>query len=153
MTHDLRAVAEARHNLHEGKASSRPLSEDYELVGLAGEDALADFCGGEVDITPRPNGDGGTDCHIALFFTVDVKTARKAFNLLVEVGKVKADIYVLASYENGTARLLGWEWGRVVASIPPVDIGGFGIMSHAIPLSKLRPMSELKVRLTRRVRP
>lgn len=150
---DLRATAEARTSLHQGKASQRQLSEEYELIGLAGEDALAEFCGGEVDITPRPNGDGGTDCHIALFFTVDVKTSRRGIDLLVEAGKVRADIYVAAKYENGRARLLGWEWGKVVAQVPPYDVCGRGVISHCIPLSKLRPMSELKVRLTRRVQP
>ncbi len=153
MTHDLRAVAEARHNLHNGKASSRPLTSDYQLVGIAGEQALAEFCGGEVDVTSRPGGDGGIDCHIALWFSVDVKTSKKGLGLLVEAGKVRADIYVLAHYHEAseTATLLGWEWGKVIKQIPPKDWGGHGIISHSIPRNELRPMDELKVRITRRV--
>jgi mannose/fructose/N-acetylgalactosamine-specific phosphotransferase system component IIB len=44
-----------------------------------------------------------------LRFTVDVKTACKAFNLILEVGKVTADIYVLAEFnwEGERARLVG----------------------------------------------
>ncbi len=44
-----------------------------------------------------------------LRFTVDVKTACKAFNLILEVGRVTADIYVLAEFnwEGERARLVG----------------------------------------------
>lgn len=149
-------VAEARHELHKNHASSRPLSKDYELVGLAGEVAMAAFAGTAVDMSLRPGGDAGKDVRIHLhtkqgprWFVVDVKTARKPFNILVEEGKVKSDIYVIARYieETSTAELIAWQWGSVLKRIPARDVGGFGIISHAQPTRLARQMSELKERL------
>lgn len=84
-------VARRRETLHMGHSSSRPLSQDYELVGLAGELAFAEEFGYQVDTSDRPGGDGRVDFHTPAG-TVDVKTARKALNLLREQGKPHADL-------------------------------------------------------------
>ena len=38
MTNDLRKIAADRERLHKNHASSRPLSKDYEYIGLKGEE-------------------------------------------------------------------------------------------------------------------
>jgi hypothetical protein len=148
----LRAEAMARHELHQSHPSHRPLSEDYELIGLCGEAALAQMFGLSVDMVRRPGGDGGVDNVLRLRtatgpqeFKVDVKTARKPNNLIVEVGKLKpATIYVLAGYAPlaGKATLLGWEWGRVLHKAPSKDFG-YGVINHYIPRVRLRALAEL----------
>ncbi|MGA0841019.1 MAG: hypothetical protein ACO3P1_14115 [Pseudomonadales bacterium] len=143
-----RALANQRHELHKDHASSRPLSEDYEHVGLAGELALSQLTGLSPDLTLRPGGDGGTDAHILIAYTVNVHAARKPYNLLHEQGSATADILVLAAYSDktGEATLVGWEWGAKVLAAPVKDFG-YGILNHYIPAKNLRPISELKDRV------
>ena len=144
--------AEQRRILHLGSPSSRPLSRDYEVVGWAGECAFGRAIGQKPDATPRPSGDKGIDFTVACrvrdgvrSFTVDVKTARKPHNLLVEVGKVHASIYVLDRFiAPEQADLLGWEWAALVRPAPTgVFYPSNPIPSHYIPAGRLRPMAEL----------
>lgn len=143
--------AARRERLHANHASSRPWSEGYEKVGLAGEFEFGRFCGQMPDLQERAGGDKGVDFRVLLQFTVDVKTARKAYHLSHESGKPLADIYVLAEYddETGQARLVGWEWGRNLLRAPLKDLGNNGVLGHCIHRSKLRPMSELNEHLFR----
>jgi hypothetical protein len=144
-------AAEERQALHSGHASSRPLSEDYERVGLDGEAEFARTYHLPLDLERRPGGDKGIDFVVPLRFTVDVKTARKADYLICEQGKVCADIYVLAEYvDSKAAVLLGWEWGATLARAPVRDFG-YGIISHYIPRCALKKMPEFAARLMRLV--
>lgn len=121
------------------------MSKNYEEVGLLGEWEFAKFCG----LMPRtePGGDGGYDFELPVVFTVDVKTARRSDRLLVEAGKVKADIYVLAWYmddeDGGECALIGWTSAAVVKAQEPRD-SGRGIINHVVEADKLRPMAELE---------
>jgi hypothetical protein len=144
----LREEADARHNAHKDHASSRPLSDNYELVGLLGESKFGEICNQMPDLKRRLEGDSGIDFVVPLKFSVDVKTARNAFNLIHEQGKKFADIYVLASFKDSEedAELLGWEWGAVLKNAPVKDFG-YGIMNHYIPADKLKPISELQERM------
>jgi hypothetical protein len=146
----IHSLATRRAAIHDGHNSSRPLSEGYEDVGMAGEFAFGHFCGLMPDIGERPDGDGGVDFVVPLLFTVDVKTARKAFNLIHEHGKPFADLFVLAEYFDGTrsASLVGWEYGKRLAAAPVRDFG-YGVLNHYIPREELRPMDELAARLRR----
>lgn len=146
----IQALAGRRAELHAGQASSRPLSENYEDVGIAGEFAFGQFCGLMPDLDERPDGDGGVDFVLPLLFTVDVKTARKAHNLIHEQGKPFADVFVLAEYFDATrnARLVGWEYGRKLAAAPVRDFG-YGVLNHYIARSELRPMDELAARIAK----
>lgn len=146
----LASEAAARVRLHEGQASNRPLSEDFEFVGLVGEVEFARAYRQPLDLQFRRGGDNGIDFIVPLAFTLDVKCARNAFNLLVEQGKVEADIYVLAQYSDVARRadLLGWEYGATIARAPFKDFG-FGIVNHYIPRGALRPMAELGRRIMR----
>jgi len=142
--------AAAREALHAGHASSRPLSEGYERVGLAGEFAFGRFCGQMPDLSERPAGDKGVDFVVPLLYTVDVKTARKAHNLIHEASKpLAADIYVLAEYgEDDEATLVGWAWRKQLAAAPVRDFG-HGIENRYIARENLRSMEELGPRVWR----
>lgn len=146
----IESIALDREQLHATTPSSRPLSDGYESVGLHGEFAFGTFSGQMPDITERPKGDAGVDFVVPILFTVDVKTARKAFNLIHETGKPFADIYVLAEYDDHTssAKLIGWEFGSRLASSPTRDFG-YGILNHYIPRDSLRSMASLGQRIWR----
>ena len=70
-------LASRRDALHADHDSCRPLSPDYELVGLLGEFAFGRRLGLPVDVSVRPSGDGGIDFKLPCGQTVDVKTSRK----------------------------------------------------------------------------
>jgi hypothetical protein len=148
----LKQEAAARHTLHADHVSHRPLSEGYEDVGLIGEAEFARVSGLPLDLKRRPGGDGRVDFVVPLRATVDIKTARRAFNLIEEEGKATCDIYVLAEYSDDTSRatLLGWEKGSVLARAPVRDFG-HGILNHHIPRDRLRPIEDLLRRIMRLV--
>lgn len=149
---NLETLAQDRERIHLNHASSRPLSEGYEKVGISGELALAKFVGREPDLSLRPGGDGGKDQAVRLLIngkrqlvTVDVKAARKPGNLIVEQGKVDAQVYILGRYDDETeeTHLLGWATGVEMKNAPTRDFG-YGVVNHYIPRAKIRPMDRLK---------
>jgi hypothetical protein len=149
MEQNILKIAEQRSNTHVGHASQRVLSEDYNIVGVSGEFAFGNKFNLKVDDSIKPSGDKGVDFVIDLTvgeeqrsFTVDVKTARLPYNLLLEVGKPVVDIYVLADYNNGDSMLLGWEWGIKLSQASSKDFG-YGVINHYISALDLRPMDEL----------
>lgn len=145
----LATEAAKRAALHASHASSRPLSDGYEEIGLRGEVAFGQFCGQCPDFTKRPGGDGGVDFVVPLLYTVDVKSARKANYLIHEAGKeMPADIYVLSEVIDGQASLVGWEWKSRLERAPARDFG-HGIVNHHIAREQLRPMRELGERVWR----
>jgi hypothetical protein len=144
----LQNEADSRHEAHKNHASSRPLSEGYELIGLLGEAKFGQLTGLMPDLERKLSGDNGIDFIIPLKFSVDVKTARKPKHLIQERGKISADIYVLAGYDETTkrVRLLGWEWGAELKRAPVKDFG-YGIFNHYIPVDQLKPMEKLTKRI------
>ena len=146
----LAQIATDRHDLHKDHASSRPLSINYEGVGISGEVAFSAFSGIACDLSERPSGDKGIDFIVPLLFSIDVKTARIPNHLIHEKGKDFVDIYVLAEYvaDGKPANLIGWEYGIKLKNAPFKDFG-YGIINHYIHRSKLRPMADLKTRLLR----
>lgn len=141
---DLMQIAERRMRLHRDHKTNRPLSEMYEFIGLVGEYEFAFQFFFQMDTVLRPGGDGHVDFNTPVG-TIDVKTARKAYNLIVEVGKPIADIVVLASFDDTTKRaiLLGWEYGRKILQCPVRDFG-YGVMNHYLPAMQLRSIAELQ---------
>jgi hypothetical protein len=144
--------AQRRHESHINHPTHRPLSPDNHLVGLRGEEAWSREFGGQVDLTPRPSGDGGRDfiVRLSVEFKVDIKCFRNPVNLIVEVGRVKkGTIYVLAGYDDTTdkACLLGWAWGLEMLMAPHRDFGR-GVVNHYISRDKLRSMRELRKRIS-----
>lgn len=144
----------AKRNAHfVNKATNRPLGRNYEETGMWGEWEFGKWSG----LMPRleAGGDGGYDFLLPVRLRVDVKASRRGDALLVEVGKVKADVYVLVKVEESeecqtqtatttpTVKLLGWMWGMDLLSIPPKDTGK-GVVNHKVLAKDLRPMEELK---------
>ncbi len=150
---EIQIEAIARHELHKNHKSSRPLSKDYELVGLRGEEVFAKTFGLQVDLTRKINGDNGIDNILCLNnkdYVVDIKCARKPYNLIVEQGKVDPQtIYILAKYydEFDVAELLGWQAGILILQAPVKDFG-YGIRNHYIKRDNLRSIDELTKRHT-----
>lgn len=149
----LQREAERREQAHASDPDSRPLSKDYELIGLIGEAEFARTYRQPLDLSGRSRGDGGIDFMVPLAYTVDVKTFRNPLHLIEKQGRIVADIYVLADYSDKTrkATLLKWEWGRVLRQAPVRDFG-HGILNHYIACERLRPMSELTHRIMRLIR-
>lgn len=140
-------IAKIREGGKTGFNSHRPLSTDYEVIGVMGEMAFSEFSTMPVDESRKINGDKGTDFTLAL--KIDVKTARQPHHLIVEEGKVISDIYVLAKADptySADVELLGWMWGYKVKKAPVDDGRRFknGIRNHFIPVEGLYPMELLK---------
>ena len=142
MDSNLLRIAEQRTNTHVGHASQRILSEDYNLIGVCGENEFANLFDLDIDDSVKPSGDKGIDFVLALNFSIDVKTAKLPYNLLLEVGKPVVDIYVLADYNEGDTFLIGWEWGKILSQAPTKDFG-YGVINHYIPVEELLSMNEL----------
>ncbi len=142
------AEAAARQQSHSAHSSQRPLSNGYDVVGLAGEFEFGRMFGLMPDLTAKAGGDSGVDFLLPLKFAVDVKTFRKAKNLIHEQKKKFADVFVLAEYDDVTSRaqLLGWEWGARLKAAPIKDFG-YGVLNHHISANELRPMAELLSRV------
>lgn len=131
---------------------SRPLAPDSQLTGVSGEHLFAREFGLEPNrFHDGPGGDGGIDYWLELrtptgvrLCSVDVKSRHhpNPRAMLVEVGKVKADIYVLASVDEhlGNA-LLGWATRAEVLAAPVVVLNN--ITNHELARSKLHLMSKL----------
>lgn len=156
MNDELKNEAVARSTRHQDHPTHRPLSQDYELIGLAGEAAWSDRFGGQVDLTARPGGDKGKDFTISLWtgasweaFTVDLKTACKPNYLAVEKGKCKRlTIYVLAKFHEETkvATLIGWEWGETLLKAEPRTLPGHKVLNHLVHNTRLRNLDEIEAR-------
>jgi hypothetical protein len=145
----LQAEAGAREALHAQHTTPR-LGPAPNFVGLVGEAEFSRQFGVAVDLSRQIGGDRGVDFTVPLRFTVDVKTARNPVFLICEEGKVVANVYVLAAYNEAdhSAELLGWEWGPVLARAPVRDFG-YGIRNHYIERAALKPISDLKSRVMR----
>jgi hypothetical protein len=145
----LKYLALQRHNLHSNQKSSRPLSKDYELIGLAGEVAFAIEYGFSPDLALRIEGDNRQDFEIDSV-TLDVKTALKPYNLLREKDKKHADVLILAGFkEPNEVIFYGWEFDTEMVKQPYRDFG-YGVINHFKSAQKLKPMEDLEQRLKKR---
>lgn len=131
-----------RTEMQNGSPSQRLLVDGSDHIGFMGEMLFALRYGLRMNLDPIPGGDPGYDFTIPLNFTVDIKTTKTLGNLLVEKGKVKADIYVMYYFDGKEYTPIGWEWGKVIEQVPPKDFGK-GVINHFISHDKLKPMSIL----------
>lgn len=141
----IESEAIARHVAHLGQDSSRPLSEDYELLGVAGE------VQGEVDYGLMRDseiyvqGDGRIDFFFPDGRSGDWKVARKCYNLLMEEGVSHADILIAGLWieddEFCRVEWLGWEFGKELQRVKAEDFG-YGVINHYRAVDNLRPMLE-----------
>lgn len=141
----LRTVADARSRLHRSSRSSRPLSDDYQLIGLLGQWQFSLESGMPMDLSIRHQGDGGQNFTTSAGKTIGVSTARKALYLLREAYKPGSDIHVLAQVSSDltTAALIGWEFDSVMRLCPVRTMGSHHIQNHVMLAQDLRPMADL----------
>jgi len=123
-----------------------PNKED--TIGVAGETAFAERYSLKVDERILPEGDDHIDFIVKINnseITIDVKTAQKAYNLLIKEWEIKecADILVLAEYKDGAINFLGWETKEVMRLMPTKVFSSLGINNFYRHNSKLRPMQHL----------
>ena len=87
-----------------GYKSQNILSPDHDVVGVAGEQAVATMFGVAMpDPIPTGRGDGGRDLPDIAGYPPDVKTARKPGHLPVVVGKLdRRTLYILCGYSDET---------------------------------------------------
>lgn len=145
--------AEARHNLHKGQASSRPLHQsrtkrafDYELVGLTGEWCFSIEFDLPMDWKRRIAGDGRVDFYCGQH-SIDVKTGRgNAFNLLRETNKKHASILVLAEcdFEKREVVLFGWEFNEEMLKCPIRRFHSKGPLNHFKHNTNLNSIDQLR---------
>ena len=119
-----------------------------DTIGIAGEIEFAKRYGFKVDDRILPDGDGHIDFTVSKngkTATIDVKTAQKAYNLLVKEWEIKdcADILVLAEYKDGVVNFLGWETKDVMKDMPVKVFSSLNIKNYYRHHSQLRSMSRL----------
>lgn len=146
---EMKRLGKQRRDLHRRHKSSRELSDTYQEIGMAGELAFAQWSGHPMDKTKRPRGDKWD--FLINDWRIDVKTTSNEYAtpyLLVELGKIRNDLYVLARYEgDGHVMLLGWANAEDVADAPYRDFGR-GLTNYYIPDYELRPMTRLRAVLS-----
>lgn len=145
----IETLAARRTALHADRAeSSRPLSDDFDEIGLAGEVAFGTFSGLCPDFSDRPKGDDGYDFKVPLLYRVEVRSTKPGRNLIHREDKpLAADIYVLAEVDGDRTTLVGWCWRKTLAEAEVRVLQDGGPPSHFVPRSALRPMGELEERL------
>ena len=140
----LEEIASERDALHSYQDSCRKLSKGYEYVGLLGEWYFSRLFKLPIDFSLRVGGDSNVDfkTHVG---TIDVKTARKPYNLLREADKNHSEIIVLAGYDekNDDIYFLGWEYDKEMLKCPKKDFG-YGVINHYKAAEQLRSIKELR---------
>ena len=142
----------ARQNAHPNGTQryyEDPNKED--IIGMAGELAFGKRYSLQVDKSIRPNGDGHVDFRVVMnngnTFTIDIKTAIKAYNLLIKEREINkcAIVLVLAQYDpaNGEVCFLGWRTKGFMKTMPKKVFSFLGITSHFCPRDQLNSMEEL----------
>jgi hypothetical protein len=141
----LREIAEARQRIHHDSPTSRPLSDNYEFIGLLGQREFGLRSGLPLDISVSKRGDQGLNFTTAKGMTIHVSTARKPVHLLREADKPAAEVHVLAQVNDNLtgATLIGWEYDRIMLCCPKRTMPGQTILNHAMRADDLRPMADL----------
>ena len=152
MLNESHSLGIARQNAHPNGTQryyEDPNKED--IIGMAGELAFGKRYSLQVDKSIRPNGDGHVDFRVVMnngnTFTIDIKTAIKAYNLLIKEREINkcAIVLVLAQYDpaNGEVCFLGWRTKGFMKTMPKKVFSFLGITSHFCPRDQLNSMEEL----------
>lgn len=134
-----------KHNNSTRRFFENPYEED--IIGVIGELAIEKKFGLKMDREVRPKGDGHYDFTITvngILITIDIKTARKPYNLLIKNHEidVAADVNILAGLKGNIVTFLGWETKTVMKDRPKKDFG-YGIINYYKHSTKLRPMEKI----------
>jgi hypothetical protein len=140
----LEEIARERDALHKGQDSCRKLSAGYEYIGLLGEWYFSKLFKLPIDFSLKSDGDSRTDFKTKAG-SIDVKTARKPYNLLREINKPHSEIIVLAGYneKEDDIYFLGWEYDKEMLKCPKKDFG-YGVINHYKAADQLRSIKDLR---------
>ena len=130
---------------HKGNTEKRYLKNDplaVDTIGKLGEIAFGKLINQQPDFVARRYGDGGADFLVS-GVGIDVKTSSKADKLLVGEGKVKCDVYVLASIQGDSCILHGWSGRDEIRAAPVSKHHAKGKPSNCIMAGKLSPLWDL----------
>ena len=150
---EIHSLAIARQNAHP-TGSPRFYENPYieHIIGMAGEFAFGKRYSLQVDKSIRPDGDGHVDFRAVMnngkTLTFDIKTAIKAYNLLIKEWEIDdcSLVLVLAQYDpaNEAVSFLGWQTKGVMRTMrKKVFSASLGIMNYYCPRNELRNMEEL----------
>ena len=120
------------------------------IIGISGEIAFAKKYNLQPDLEIRPNGDNHIDFKIKVndkkIITIDVKTAQKAYNLLIKKWEINkcSDLLVLAKFHSeDNIEFLGWSTKSIMKKQPIKIFSSLGIENYYLPKDKLEKMSVL----------
>ena len=149
---NIKTLGIQRQNAHVKNSTPRYYKDKNkeDIIGVAGEVAFGKRYNLKPDLEIRPNGDGHIDFEIEINgtknITIDVKTAQKAYNLLIKKWEINkcSNILVLAKYhENESVEFLGWSTRKIMRQQPIKIFSSLGIENYYLPKEKLRSMEEL----------
>ena len=145
---DPNEIASNRHKTNQFSRTNRPLENEAERLGVAGELALANLLGLQ-DYKPASKAptrgyqfDLGPGKHIKIV------TSRTPGNLFVKEGKVTADVYILAGVTGEPVMenvyFVGWTHKQRVMeakTVTPTRKGDYVQPAHQVPRDDLMGMS------------
>lgn len=133
-------AAKHRSELHNGQASQRKWTKNYESIGLMGELKFSVITGLDPDLSDRPGGDHYDFMSIA--GPIDIKTRSKIQGLPVERRKIKQNmIYVLGKFSFRDVVFKGWAYGYAIQKSKLRYF--FDTPTYIKPMSQLRSMESL----------
>jgi hypothetical protein len=152
MNIDINELGIQRQNAHIKNSTPRYYKDKNkeDIIGISGEIAFGKRYSLKPDLELRPFGDNHIDFEIQINdvknITIDVKTAQKAYNLLVKKWEINkcSDILVLAKYiNNEDIEFLGWTTKKIMSQQPIKIFSSLGIENYFLPKEKLAPMEDL----------
>jgi hypothetical protein len=121
-----------------------------DIIGIAGEIAFGKRYSLTPDLEIKPQGDNHIDFKIKInddiVSTIDVKTAQKAYNLLIKKWEINkcANILVLAQYiDVDNIKFLGWTTRQVMQKQPTKVFSSLNIENYYLHYTKLYEMKLL----------
>ena len=121
-----------------------------DIIGISGEIAFGKRYNLKPDLEIKPNGDGHIDFKIRIngdkVITIDIKTAQKAYNLLVKKWEINkcSDVLVLAKYiSEDNIEFLGWSTKQIMKKQPIRIFSSLGIENYFLDKKELQNMSML----------
>jgi len=150
---EVMAEAQRRDLEFRHRESTKLLNPQSHRVGMEGEVAFSEWSGIPVDLTDRPEGDGGRDFPIpwgGKIYKLDVKTVHYVGPDIpyfkVEVGMVRAALFVM--YRLPGRYLAGWTTREVLLEAEKQGrvrtFGTHDVPTIYIPEGDLFPMDDLR---------
>jgi hypothetical protein len=121
-----------------------------DIIGITGEIKFGERYNLKPDLEIKPNGDGHVDFKVKFndktIVTIDVKTAQKAYNLLVKEWEIDkcSDILVLCKYNGeNNVEFLGWTTKKIMKEQPKKVFSSLNINNYYLHYTKLNKMEML----------